>query len=160
MISNIKRKLRSWCVNEHEEYLIAFGKFILEPSKYFVGFKRSKIGKFAISEGPFENEFGIDDIYISIDQFEFGWIQNIEIHKRDNVAKIGHFALHPNIGLGKRLAKSFATYLRAEFGVTKIHFIESSRKAVYKTFFEQKLGALPKDNMVKEGWLWEFGDSQ
>lgn len=162
MLSNLNQKLRRHYVSEQEEYLIALGKFILNPSEYFVGIHHSQIRKFPIFEGSLKDKFQISDIYISIDSFRFGWIQNIEIYKSDNLAKVGHFALEKELaglGIGKHLAKSFAQYLNTEYGVTKIHFIERSVQPVYKTFFENTLKAQYKEYMGNEAWLWEFGNS-
>lgn len=160
-MKRILKIIRSHVISKEEEFFIAFGKVYFHTNECFNGFQGSLITETPIF-GFDKNEcFCLSDIYVDVDGYSFGYIQRIEIHLEDRVAKIGHIATGSNftrMGLGKKLIYSFSKRVKIDYGVEEIHFCESSQLDVYPYFFKEKLGATHVLDNGCDKWIWKIPD--
>jgi len=157
IFDTIKKRLRKYVITDEEEKLLAFSKVFLNTQECFLGYKSNFIETHQIIGFDINERFAIDDIYVGVENYRFGWIQRIEVDLKNNYATIGHIATDANltgIGLGKRLALAIGKYLKNEYGTKEIHFHESSTKPAYPVFFTKTLGAKHLQENGSDKWVW------
>jgi hypothetical protein len=144
-------------VSPEEEYLIGLSQVLLNTEECFFGYQGSEVSTCQILGFDKSKRFGINDIYVCFKYHRYGWIQRIDVDLINGHADIGHIATDADltgIGLGKRLALGIGRYLKNNYGITEIHFCESSSKSVYPIFFTKTLGATYTQKNGNDCWVW------
>lgn len=144
-----------------EIYGVKFSKAYLDTENFIMTDYDEKWSKYTMISHDINEIFCINNLKLSVDDYPFGWIQNIIINKSKHEATIGHFAIatqETRKGLGKKMAIALANKLHNMYDINKIIFDElKQKKPEYPIFFEKTLNA--EKIKSKDGgfsWVWRF----
>lgn len=166
-ICKYKELLRLYLNNQNKKIPIdeteAMQMFKLEPWLYFnnhSGMNNKYYNWPSISEKPIY----LEAIYIRIEEYPIGYIENISIDILNKQVIVGHFAIEKCLasrnGLGRVLANTLRLKLISKYGTKKIIFRESHSKfhqLAYSDFFKS-IGAThnPTNNHPTTEWHWSI----
>ena len=163
MMDILRRKARALLVTPQEEYLIAVGRALVDPSASFLGEFREEIEVGPMLGYELTGLQSMSKLEWRAGDVVLGFVQEITLDARNKTARVGHFAVASEIagmGLGKRMAQGLAALLKDRCGITTIIFTERSRKPEYDLFFGQTLKAKLVTTTPYKEWEWSGRERQ